>query len=182
MIHEVTFRAVLDDGTTIEWEDPIVVDGVEKPASIDDIDRTKLSNLLTVNADGVVIHSLGFPPTERTTKLAVWRHNVIIPQGQEARTAGAYTGYNQLFPNGHTELKLDFVDPKGVMYSGAGSDIALHPLEVFTPEAAQAIRDAQAAENARTEADNAIVAAAQVSDQVDMLASVEPGTDQPITE
>lgn len=174
MIHEVTFRAVLDDGTTIEWGTPIVVDGVEKEASIDDIDRSKLSNLLTVNADGVVIHSLGFPPEERKTKLAVWRHNVIIPAGEEARTAGAYAGYNQLFPDGHTELKLDFIDPKGVVYSAAGADLSLHPKEVFTPEEAQAIRYAQAEENARTEADNFLLANPTPVDIPDAEVNQEP--------
>ena len=156
----------MDDGTTIQWDDTIVVNKVEKPASFDDIDRTKLSNLLTVNPVGDVVHSIGFSPEERTTKLAVWRSfwlgNAPI---SPLERRGALVGYNHLLPNGHTELKLDYVSNTGEVMSGAGAMCDLHSCEVFSQEAADAIVAAQEAERVRTEEDNALLEASQISEQ-----------------
>lgn len=133
-MNEITFRAVMDDGTTIEWEDPLPLpDGTSKPASIDDIDRSKLSNLLTVDHQGKVLHSIGFPSDERGTRLAVWRCvRMVVPGGDGPVTAGAVAGYNRLFPDGHSELVLELIAQDGTVENGSGYQVTLHPREIFS--------------------------------------------------
>lgn len=129
-MNPVSFRAIFDDGTIWNWEDPIVVDGVEKPASIDDVDRSTLSNLCTVLADGTVASSLGFSSEERTNKLAIWRHFAGIVNGEKV-TMGALMGYNEHLSDGATKVTLTLIKPDGTTSDASDQEITLHPREIF---------------------------------------------------
>lgn len=133
-MNEITFRAVMDDGSIIEWEDPLTLeDGTEKLASIDDIDRSKLSNLLTLDYTGKVLHSLGFSPEDRKTKLAIWRCvREIKPTDDTPVTAGALSGYNELHSDGTTSITLDFISSDGTITKNTSQECSLHPRELFS--------------------------------------------------
>lgn len=148
-MNELTFRAVLDDGQEITWEQPLTLpDGTVKAASIDDIDRSVLSNLLTVDHTGKVLHALGFPKDKRSRYLAVWRltRKMDVATGIPV-TVGALAGYNELLKDGTTKLTLFFIDLDGTVSSGEGFECQLHPREVFSVEEAEAIMAEQQRQN-----------------------------------
>lgn len=154
----------MDDGSIINYEDEITVGEVTKRASIDDIDRAKLSNLLTVTPDGTVIHSLGFPSSERKDKLAVWRLvRKLKPAEGMPTTMGALAGFNDR----NDGLRLDFVDAEDLkVYSAEGYECQLHPKEVFSQAEAEEIEEAQAAQNEAAEADNELLRNPVFSDEL----------------
>lgn len=160
-MNKLTFRAVMDDGSYIHWEDGIELpDGTVKRASVDDIDRDLLSNLLTLNEKMEPVHAIGFPKPERPYKKAVWRlTRRLNTETGEVTTVGALAGWNQLFKDGHTELKLDFVNADtGEAESAEGIECQLHPREVFTREESEALQAEQVRQNRITEEDNEMLA------------------------
>ena len=156
----------MDDGTIIEWGDGFTMpDGTVKEASIDDIDRANLSNLLTINQNGEVLYALGIPSSERNRKRAIWRLTRQWAPAQESPISdlGSLIGYNELFKDGTTKTTLFFVDSEtGEVSDGSTYECDLHPREVFTIEDAQTIEAEQKRQNDLTEADNAVIAAAQL--------------------
>lgn len=117
------FKVIKFDGTEIESEQEIDVNGVKKPASIDDIERSEISQLITLLDDGTVAHNILFE--DGSGKKAVWR-----------RTSGVTTDgtYKQLYClSGYTlkgELKLDRILPDGTIESAEGESIQLHEKEL----------------------------------------------------
>lgn len=160
---ELTFRAILDDGSSVEWYQPFTLpDGTVKPASIDDLDRAVLSNLLTVNERQEIVHAIGFGSHERSTKKAVWRMIRKINSGDEAGkpvTVGVLSGYNELLPDGSTCLVLSFIDAEdGSVSNGSSYECALHPREVFSEALATAITEEQERQDELTAEDNYLLA------------------------
>lgn len=148
----------MDDGTEIKWGDKIMLpDGTIKEASIDDIDRTKLSNLLTVTWIGEVVHSLGFGKDVRDKKLAIWRSYWEKTDRTPIARRGALAGWHEKHRDGSTSLKLDFISNDGEVTSGVGYSIQLHPREVFTEEEAEAIKAAQEEQNEKSRMDNSFI-------------------------
>ena len=150
---ELIWKAVMDDGSEIKWGDRVDFGSGEKEASIDDIDRSQLSNLLTIKADGAIVHALGFGKDERDRKLAIWRS--YWEKGPESRLQrrGALVGWHEKAKDGSTSLKLDFISNDGEVTSGVGYSIQLHPREVFTEEEAEEIKLKQMEENLKSERD-----------------------------
>lgn len=173
--HEFVFRAVLDDGSTIEWEQPIEVNGVMKPASIDDLDRAHISNLLTVNQHGEVMHAIGFPKEQRHEKLAVWRLTRMIDRDTgEVTTLGALSGYNEQMKDGASKLTLYFVNSDtGKVTDVSWYNLSLHPREVFTKEEAAEITAFQEAQNEVARIDAAEITEAREKDAADAAATAE---------
>lgn len=159
---ELKWRVVTDAGKYIEWEDEITLpDGTVKRASIDDIDRSDIAQLLTVDRNGLVLHALTFPKAERNSKKrAVWRltRKINVPEGIPV-TVGALTGYNELLSGSLSSLTLSFVDAETGEVKGAeGFEIELHPREVFDPAEAAEIAARQEEQNVAAEADNDMLA------------------------
>lgn len=116
------WKIVKFDGTEIEYEQPIVVNGVEKPASIDDIDRSEIAQLITKDDDNKVVHVLLFE--EGQGKKAVWRRTSGITADGQYRQLYCLSGYTY-----GGKLNLDRILPDGTVESAVGEFIELHPKE-----------------------------------------------------
>lgn len=80
------WRAFFDDGTSYKYMDMITVTDAhgtrQKPASTDDIDRDRLSQLVTYDAQNRVVHTVGIPKPERQGKKVVWRFSKKFPTAE----------------------------------------------------------------------------------------------------
>lgn len=144
----ISWRVIYDDGKTVEWEQPIIVDGVEKPASIDDINRSIVGQLVTIDGNRKVIHSFIIPKKERGYKLIIWRHFAGITADGQRITIGAISGYNDIFLG----LHLDIIQPDGKV-TEYNDKIDLHPREVFSEQEKSTIEERQSQRTAFNLAD-----------------------------
>jgi hypothetical protein len=158
------WRVYTDTGEMTEWEQMITVNGVEKKASLYDLDLSTVSQLHTVDDTGLVVHTLTFSPEERLTRRPIWRRQVykrqsLFPDGSESTTDtwGVLAGYNELMPDGSEQLYLDRIGSDGKVTSGKGLSVNLAPHEVFNEDKKRAIEEEQAARKARLDEDNELM-------------------------
>jgi len=129
------WRITHDDGTQLEWEDPITLsDGTTGKASLVNIDPTTVGQLLTLNDTGQVVHSLVFPLESRSTRKPFWRQTVYM-QLDNRIGSSAISGYNEFDPTtGEEHLFVTVIDAEGNLTPNATVDVQLHENEVFSPE------------------------------------------------
>ena len=131
MDKSISWRVIYDDGTSCEWEDIININGVDKRASIDDIDRDTVSQLITIDGQRRPIHVIELPKEVRENKRFVWRHWAGVTLDGQTKTIAALTGFNEKLSDGTEKLTIDVVEPDGTISSGEGMEVCLHPREIF---------------------------------------------------
>lgn len=126
---DMKWKTILFDGSEIEYEQEIEVNGRKKPASIDDIDKSKISQLITFDDNGKVIHNLFFK--EGDGKKAVWRRTSGITASGDHKQLYCLSGYTMIGKDGKEILLLDRVLPDGKIESAEGESIELHDNETI---------------------------------------------------
>jgi len=121
------WRVVKYDGTIIDAEQEIIVNNIKKPASIDDIEREEIAQLITFD-DNEVAHALTFE--KDSGKKAVWRRACGANSKGQFFQYYCLQGYTYKDKKGNMALNIDRIYPDGTT-EGADEGIDLHPKEII---------------------------------------------------
>lgn len=127
------WKALYDDGSSEQWEQELTLaNGTVKLASVDDLDRDKVSQLLICDSSSdAVLYSLAIPQEIRPTHKFIHRRNVGITYEGGQLERYHFAGFNIKDADGATHLELTRVYSDGHHEAAHDEDFTLHPPELF---------------------------------------------------
>ena len=126
------WKALYDDGSSEQWEQELTLpDGTVKLASVDDLDRSLVSQLLICDSlTNEVLYSLSIPQDIRDTHKFVHRRNVGITYDGGHVEQYHFAGFN-IKDDAGTHLDLTRIYPDGTLEPAHDEEFTLHPPELF---------------------------------------------------
>ena len=122
------WKVLYDDGSSHQTGMQIVKNGVSKEVSIDDLDRTKVNQIIVCNDKDQVIYSVILPASFRLDNRFIHRRNVGVNSGTGDTTERYHlVGLN----NRTTGVTLFRVYPNGTIVPAQNAEVTLHPPELF---------------------------------------------------
>ena len=127
------WKAYYDDGSSHQWEEELTLpDGTTKLASTDDLDRSKVNQLIVCDSDtDAVLYSLNIDASIRPTHKFVHRRNVGITYDGGQTERYHFAGFNVRNADGSTHLELTRIYPDGTTEPAHDEEFTLHPPELF---------------------------------------------------
>ena len=126
------WKALLDNGSSEQWEQELTLpDGTVKLASVDDLDRSQVNQLLVCDSDtDDVLYSLAIPQELRPTHKFIHRRNVGTSYDGGQIERYHFAGFNIKDENG-THVELTRIYPDGILEPAHDEDFTLHAPERF---------------------------------------------------